>query len=109
MWVVFLEKSGFKGCIWKESLVTLHIAGGLKLDDHCDPFQPRPFYDSVIQSIYWYLVLKLCLITDTWYQPLVPVASWSNKLYWSGLGPCAISFRPVALIIFLLGTETFVH
>jgi len=28
-------------------LATLHIAGGLKLDDHCGPFQPRPFYDSV--------------------------------------------------------------
>ena len=29
-------------------LVTLHIAGGLKLNDHCGPFQPRPFYDSMI-------------------------------------------------------------
>jgi len=29
-------------------LATLHIAGGLKLDDRCGPFQPRPFYDSVI-------------------------------------------------------------
>jgi len=29
-------------------LVTLHIAGGLKLDDHCGPFQPKPFNDSVI-------------------------------------------------------------
>ena len=29
-------------------LVTLHIAGGLKPDDHCGPFQPRPFYDSMI-------------------------------------------------------------
>jgi len=29
-------------------LVTLHIAVGLKLDDHSCPFQPRPFYDSVI-------------------------------------------------------------
>jgi len=29
-------------------LATLHIAGGLKLDDHCGPFQPRPFYDAVI-------------------------------------------------------------
>jgi len=28
-------------------LATLHMAGGLKLDDHCGPFQPRPFYDSV--------------------------------------------------------------
>jgi len=24
-------------------LATLHIAGGLKPDDHCGPFQPRPF------------------------------------------------------------------
>jgi len=29
-------------------LVTLHIAGGLKHDDHCGPFQPRPIYDSMI-------------------------------------------------------------
>ena len=29
-------------------LATLQIAGGLKLDDHCAPFQPRPFYDSII-------------------------------------------------------------
>jgi len=28
-------------------LETLHTAGVLKLDDHCDPFQPRPFYDSM--------------------------------------------------------------
>ena len=32
-------------------LATLHIAGGLKLDDHCGPFQPRPFYDSMIMSL----------------------------------------------------------
>ena len=24
-------------------LATLHIAKGLKLNDHCGPFQPRPF------------------------------------------------------------------
>ena len=30
-------------------LATLHIVGGrVKLDDHCGPFQPRPFYDSMI-------------------------------------------------------------
>ena len=28
-------------------LATLHIARGLKLNDHCGPFQPRPFYDSM--------------------------------------------------------------
>jgi len=31
-------------------LATLHIAGGLKLSDRCGPFQPRPFYDSMIQG-----------------------------------------------------------
>ena len=30
-------------------LATLHIAGGLKLDDHCGPFQPRPFSDSIMK------------------------------------------------------------
>ena len=29
-------------------LVTLPMAGGLKLDDHCGPFQPRTFHDSTI-------------------------------------------------------------
>ena len=29
-------------------LATLHRAGGLKLDDHCGPVQPRRFYDSMI-------------------------------------------------------------
>ena len=29
-------------------LVTLSTGGRLKLDDHCGPFQPRPFYDSII-------------------------------------------------------------
>ena len=28
-------------------LATLHIAGGLKLNGHCGPFQPRPFYDRL--------------------------------------------------------------
>ena len=38
-------------------LVTLHIAGGLKLNDHCGPFQPRPFYDlySVVMSCLGFL------------------------------------------------------
>ena len=31
-------------------LATLHIAGGLKLSDHCGPFQPRPFCDSMKES-----------------------------------------------------------
>ena len=31
--------------VWQ--LVTLHIAGGLKLDEYCGSVQPRPFYDSM--------------------------------------------------------------
>ena len=38
-------------------LATLHIAGGLKLDDHCGSFQPRSFCDS----FYDLLVYLLCL------------------------------------------------
>jgi len=33
---------GSLGC-W---LATIHMAVGLELDEHCGPFQPRPFYDS---------------------------------------------------------------
>ena len=29
-------------------LVTLHIGEGLKLDDHCGPFQHRPLYDIIL-------------------------------------------------------------
>ena len=32
-------------------LATLHVAGGLKPDEHCGPFQPRPFYDSMIHEV----------------------------------------------------------
>jgi len=28
-----------------------HIAGGLKLNDHCGPFQPRPLYDYMIHNL----------------------------------------------------------
>ena len=31
-------------------LATLHIAGRLKLNDHCGPYQPRPSYDSLIHK-----------------------------------------------------------
>ena len=37
-------------------LVTLHIAGGSKLNDHCGPFQPRPLYDSMIDHFFLYRV-----------------------------------------------------
>ena len=32
--------------------MTLHIAGGLKLNDHCGPFQPRPFFDFMKMFLY---------------------------------------------------------
>ena len=32
-------------------LATLHIAEGLKLDDHYGPFQPRLFYNSMMLSL----------------------------------------------------------
>ena len=39
-------------------LATLHIAGGLKRDDHCGPFQPRPFYDSFYDKQKWNVLGK---------------------------------------------------
>jgi len=33
-------------------LATLHISWGLKLYDHCGPFQPRPLYDSMISRFF---------------------------------------------------------
>jgi len=45
-------------------LATLPTAGGLKLDDHCGPFQPRPFYDSMTEQEYvtriWKYFTALC-------------------------------------------------
>ena len=36
-------------------LAILHTAEGLKLDDHCGPLQPRPFYDSMNSvGVWWF-------------------------------------------------------
>jgi len=45
-------------------LVILHIAGGLKLNDHCDPSQPRPFYDSMILWTRPLSISRKALFTD---------------------------------------------
>ena len=39
----------FGSLVWW--LATLHIAGGLKLDDHYGPFQPRLLYASMIRKL----------------------------------------------------------
>jgi len=54
-------------------LAALNLAGGLKLDGHCGPFQPRPFYDQrdhiqyctaahLIQSEKWLIYISLPLV-----------------------------------------------
>jgi len=40
-------------------LMNLHIAGGLKLNHHCGPFQPRPFYDSMIRLLLTSVYLEI--------------------------------------------------
>jgi len=50
-------------------LVTLHIAGGLELNDHCGPFQPRPFYDSVQLDVVY------CDVPKELVSPSLPVKS----------------------------------
>jgi len=43
-------------------LASLHISGGLKLNDHCGRFHPRPFYDFMMYSfsIGWLSQLLVC-------------------------------------------------
>jgi len=57
----FLEASKARLDVALRSLVwwlaTLHIAGGLKLDDHCGPLLPRQFYDSMILRFYDSMIL----------------------------------------------------
>ena len=55
-------------------LATLHTAGGLKLYDHCGPFQPRIFCDSMKFSEIEFVFKKMfffncqrCLYVDTHY------------------------------------------
>ena len=42
-------------------LVTLHIARVLKLNDRCGPFQPRPFYDSIIYFPKEIVFISVCV------------------------------------------------
>jgi len=42
-------------------LATLHIVEGLKLNDHCGPFQPRPFYDSVTPGLECLQIGETCV------------------------------------------------
>ena len=52
-------------------LETLHIAGRLKLDDHCGPFQPRPFYDSSLLSDVSVVLLTAlnCMLSAVQFSP----------------------------------------
>ena len=47
-------------------LATLHTAGGLKLDDDCGPFQPRPSYDS------------MTIVSDHELQPDIYISNKTN-------------------------------
>jgi len=50
-------------------LATLHIVRGLKRNDYCDPFQPRPFYDSVIYILYAVMLKLACSTQPCWQGP----------------------------------------
>ena len=51
--------------VW--GLATLHIAGGLKLDDDCGSFQPRPFCDSFHMVWEW----EVCNLGNLRYSSLL--------------------------------------
>ena len=62
-------------------LVTLHIAGGLKLDNHCDPFQPRPFCDSMILGTLRFVGLGISVRTVLHKQYLRAYATNFSQLW----------------------------
>jgi len=75
---------------WRHSRPSMRIAEGLKLDDHCGPFQPRSCYDwfYVAQKKSWKL-LSWGLVTDlqwmvstSWYC-LGAVTLQGNKMVFS--------------------------
>ena len=73
-------------------LATLHTAGGLKLDDHCGPFQPRPFYDSMNSGSFLNNLVNngkrhRCLTSNSRHGYLTSGLAWAtlseNKLFWA--------------------------
>ena len=58
-------------------LVTLNTAGGLKLDDHCGPFQPRPFYESMIL---WYCTLARNQPVSLTFLPALSQTAWVGPI-----------------------------
>jgi len=66
-------------------LATLQTAGGLKLNDHGGPFQPRPFYDSMI-NILSSAKGNLCLLTFLPQQP----SGWQQSIQSSKASAVAV-------------------
>ena len=69
-------------------LETLHIAGGLKLDDHCGPSQPRPFYDSMILMFLWSQYAALCMCA--WFFSNCISLQHMQELHPTLKVPCAV-------------------
>ena len=44
----------------------ISLTRGLKLDDHCGPFQPRPFYDD--DDFCHYISQNTCILVEVTQQ-----------------------------------------
>ena len=68
-------------------LATLNVAERLKLNDHCGPFQPRPFYDSMTfpgKVLCWDCSCQLSVHVQSLPCPTVPhffLQNWWNEEY----------------------------
>jgi len=56
-------------------LVTLHIAGGLELNDHCVPFQPRSFCGSMILQFHDFSKAVLENCSNNIYHEILSLSS----------------------------------
>jgi len=62
------------------------MAGGMKLDDLSGPFQPKPYYDSILSS---YLFLPLAQCEPSFEEVIAfsgrttySLPSWPSKIMW---------------------------
>ena len=86
-------------------LIIRKIAGGLKLDDHCGPFQLRPFYDSVKRIIEALLGRAL----SCWCFILLMHCRMPNENLFSNLHNCVSNQRRTELKIFSSVITMFIN
>ena len=87
-------------------LVTLPTAGGLKLGDHCGPFQPRTFYDSMILRFLASQLIQVILGNTGCSLMVIQLPGKEDGLLHGKHSRCSFSTPHSCLTPYLLHVET---